>query len=205
MFEMVELFQLVGSLKVARIAFLALMPLRTRGNVHVTHADLERGCIHIEQRNWRGDIDDPKTINSRRTLALGNLVARYEAWIKELGTANPEAWIFPKRGDESAPLWDSGVRQALKGAAETEGCDFPGFGPHSLRRANITLRQEVGGSAIEASKLAGHSKVNMTGEYTLVQLSRQDELTRKIQHLRLGKNNSGARTPQTYAHKEPAA
>ncbi len=65
-------------------------------------------------------------------------------------------------------------------------CDFPGFGPHSLRRASITLRQEVGGSAIEASKLAGHSKVNMTGEYTFVQLKRQDELTRKIQDLRNG-------------------
>src|SRR5215472_15662950 len=107
--------------------------------------------------------------DSRRTLALGNLVARYEGWIKELGTTNPDTWLFPKRGDDSAPLWDSGVRQALKQAAEEEGCDFPGFGPHSLRRASITLRQEVGGSAIEASKLAGHSKVNMTGEYTVVQ------------------------------------
>lgn len=67
----------------------------------------------------------------------------------------------------------------LKKAAEDENCDFPGVGPHSLRRASITLRQEVGGSAIEASKLAGHSKVDVTGEYTLVQLKRQEELTRK--------------------------
>jgi integrase len=148
------------------------------------HVDLERGCIRIEQRNWRGDIDDPKTINSRRTLALGNLVVRYDAWLQEIDATDTEAWVFPKRGDNRAPLWDSGVRQALKKAAENENCDFPGFGPHSLRRASITLRQEVGGSAIEASKLAGHSKVNMTGEYTIVQLTRQDELTRKIQDLR---------------------
>lgn len=153
------------------------------------HVDLERGCIRIEQRNWRGDIDEPKTVNSKRTLALGNLVSRYEAWIAERKITDPETWMFLKRGDASAPLWDSGVRQALKKAAEDEGCDFPGFGPHSLRRANITLRQEVGGSAIEASRIAGHSKVNMTGEYTLVQLSRQDELTRKIQDLRTGKND----------------
>jgi len=44
----------------------------------------------------------------------------------------------------------SDVRQALKRAAVAEGCDFPGFGSHSLRRANITWRQEVGGSSIEA-------------------------------------------------------
>jgi hypothetical protein len=51
---------------------------------------------------------------------------------------------------------DSGVRSALKHAAAAEGCDFPGFGPHSLRRANITWRQEVGGSSIETSQIAGH-------------------------------------------------
>ena len=78
-------------------------------------------------------------------------------------------------------MWDSGVRKALKLAAAAEGCDFPGFGPHSLRRANITWRQEVGGSSIEASKIAGHSTVRMTEEYTKIQLTRQDALTRLIQ------------------------
>ena len=34
---------------------------------------------------------------------------------------------------------------------DAEGCDFVGLGPHSLRRSNITWRQEVGGSSIEAS------------------------------------------------------
>lgn len=50
--------------------------------------------------------------------------------------------------------------------------------------ANITLRQEEGGSAIEASKIAGHATVSMTGDYTVVQLNRQEELTRAIQQRR---------------------
>jgi Phage integrase family len=79
------------------------------------------------------------------------------------------------------PLWDSGVRDALHQAAEAEGCDFEGLGPHSFRRANITWRQQVGGSAIEASKIAGHSDLEMTGEYTFVTPERQNELTRRIQ------------------------
>ena len=79
------------------------------------------------------------------------------------------------------PMWDSGVRQALKRAATAEGCDFRGFGPHSLRRANITWRQEVGGSSIETSKIAGHANTKITEEYTIVQLKRQDDLTRRIQ------------------------
>jgi len=39
----------------------------------------------------------------------------------------------------------------------------------------------VGGSSIEASKIAGHSTVRMTAGYTKIQLNRQAELTRLIQ------------------------
>jgi len=36
----------------------------------VKHVDLDPGCIRIEQRNWRGDIDEPKTAKSKRILAV---------------------------------------------------------------------------------------------------------------------------------------
>ena len=71
--------------------------------------------------------------------------------------------------------------KALKQAAIAEKCDFPGFGPLALRRANITWRQEVGGSSIEASRIAGHASTKITEGYTVVQLKRQEELTRRIQ------------------------
>ena len=73
------------------------------------------------------------------------------------------------------------MRAALHQAAQDEGCDFPGLGPHSFRRANITLRQQVGCSAIQASKIAGHSDLEMTEKYTFVAPERQNELTRRIQ------------------------
>jgi gamma-glutamyl:cysteine ligase YbdK (ATP-grasp superfamily) len=61
----------------------------------------------------------------------------------------------PQNAQEK-PLSDSGVRDALHQAAKDKGCDSPGAGPHPFRRANITWREEVGGSAIGASKIAGH-------------------------------------------------
>src|SRR6202171_6414942 len=144
------------------------------------HVDLQTGIIRIVQRNWRGDIDDPKSKTSKRPLTLGYLVERYR--VKAAAdSAHPEKWVFVRTDGSGLPLWDSGVRQALKKAAAAEGCDFPGLGPHSFRRANITWRQEVGGSSIEASKIAGHSTVRMTEEYTKIQLTRQEELTRLIQ------------------------
>jgi integrase len=151
----------------------------------IRNVDLDLGSIRILQRNWRGDIDEPKTAKSKRTLALADLTARYRNWIASLEHREPEAWVFPQDDDKRQPMWDSGVRKALKQAAAAEGCDFAGLGPHSLRRANITWRQEVGGSSIETSQIAGHANTKITEEYTVVQLRRQEELTRRIQTKRL--------------------
>lgn len=126
-------------------------------------------------------MDEPKTKNSKRVLALGTLVDRFQVWVTAKKITRPNDWIFFQEDDRSKPMWDSGVRKALKIAAVDAGCDFPGFGLHSFRRANITMRQEEGGSAIEASKIAGHATVSQTGDYTVVQLKRQEELTRAIQ------------------------
>lgn len=144
------------------------------------HVNLDDGILQIVQRNWRGDIDDPKSKTSKRPLTLGYLVDRYR-YKAGVDQASPDKWVFSRTDGSGLPLWDSGVRQCLKRAAAKEGCDFPGLGPHSFRRANITWRQEVGGSSIEASKIAGHSTVRMTEAYTQIQLNRQDALTRLIQ------------------------
>ena len=105
------------------------------------------------------------------------------------------------------------MRNALHQAAEAAGCDFPGLGPHSLRRANITWRQQVGGSAIKASKIAGHSDLEMTGEYTFVTPERQNELTRRIQR-KLAQTtkaassdgpDTGTALVRTSVHEEPLA
>ena len=149
--------------------------------LQLKHFDPKKGTIRIEQRHCRGDVDEPKTKNSKRTLALGSLVDRYTAWIAAKGISKATDWIFFQEDDRSKPMWDSGVRKELKKAARAVGCDFSGFGLHAFRRANITMRQEEGGSAIEASKIAGHATVSQTGDYTVVQLKRQDELTRAIQ------------------------
>jgi integrase len=144
------------------------------------HVNIEAATIKIEQRVWHQDIGVPKSEDSRRVLGIGDLSARFqEKAMKE--RSKLDSWVFHQRRVPERPLWDSGVRDALHQAAEAEGCDFPGLGPHSFRRANITWRQQVGGSAIEASKIAGHSDLEMTGEYTFVTTERQNELTGRIQ------------------------
>jgi integrase len=149
--------------------------------LQVRHLDLDKSTLVVEQRNWHQDIDKPKTEKSKRVLTIALLAPRYREWLGRLPRQTPDAWLFPQSDDPSKPMWDSAVRKELHQAAEAEGCDFLGLGPHSFRRANITWRQEVGGSSIEASKIAGHANVRMTEEYTVVRLKRQEELTRRIQ------------------------
>jgi len=121
----------------------------------IKYVDLETGTIQIAERNWRGDIDVPKTDKSKRVLALGDLAPRYKVWIDQLKHKGPDAWVFPQDDNPTQPRWDSGVRQTLKRAAAALGLDFPGFGPHSLRRANITWRQHVGATRHRGSAHRG--------------------------------------------------
>jgi len=159
--------------------------------------NVDDGTIKIVQRVWHQDIGRPKSEGSKRLLGIGDLVLRYRTKVAA-DHATPESFVFQQRRAPGNPLWDSGVRDALHQAAQAEGCDFPGLGPHSFRRANITWRQQVGGSAIEASKIAGHSDLEMTGEYTFVTPERQNELTRRIQEKlsdaasKLDKNAAGS-------------
>ena len=66
------------------------------------HVATEKGYIRLEQQNWRGDIDSPKTERSKRTLTLGSLTGRLKAWIESLQEHTPEAWRFPQH-DQRKP------------------------------------------------------------------------------------------------------
>jgi hypothetical protein len=145
-----------------------------------SYREMETAAVEAVQPMIREYDHQQACQRSRRILGVGDLVERYRAKAAAEG-AKPDSWVFYQKRAPGKPLWDSGVRDALHQAAEAEGCDFPGLGPHSFRRANITWRQQVGGSSIEASKIAGHSDLEMTGEYTFVTAERQNELTRLIQ------------------------
>jgi len=62
----------------------------------------------------------------------------------------------------------------------------------------------VGGSAIEASKIAGHSDVDMTADYTFVDMERQQQLTHAIQdRLAKASKDRAAVSQEQPAHEVP--
>jgi integrase len=153
---------------------------------------MDADTFKIVQRHCRGDVDEPKTKKQQARAGAGRAARAHKEWIAKQGIKKPDDWIFAQEDHVTKPIWDSGVRKALKLAARPckhegapkndPGLDFLGMGLHSFRRANITWRQWVDkASAIEASKIAGHATVNMTGDYTFVDMERQAETTRRIQ------------------------
>ena len=72
-------------------------------------------------------------------------------------------------------------RRYLRPAAKRLGIYFLGFGWRTFRRQNLTVIQEEGANPLEAMAQAGHSRLVMTGEYTIVGLKRREKAVRKLQ------------------------
>ena len=82
--------------------------------LQLRHVDLNTGTIKIQQRHCRGDVDEPKTKNSRRILALGTLADRYR------GVDHQEENHAAERLDLRA---GGGSDQAYVGFRRSEGAE----------------------------------------------------------------------------------
>jgi len=145
--------------------------------------DAQAKTLHVERRQHRGDIDDPKSEPSRRVRqvdALAHELLRYA------GGRGREDYIFQRK--DGRLLDDRDLQQhVFRPAAEAAGIYFEGFGMHTFRRLNVTWRQEVGATPIEAQKAAGHASLDMTFLYTQTDEAREREHVRLIlERLKLG-------------------
>jgi len=133
--------------------------------------------VRVQERNYRGDTDEPKTERSKRVLALGALLDEYRRACPP--NASPDDYVFHTEGE---PMDDRQLlRRYLRPAAKRLGIYFPGFGWHTFRRQNLTVIQEEGANPFEAMAQAGHSRLVMTGEYTVVGFKRREKAVRKLQ------------------------
>lgn len=140
--------------------------------------DWEKGLVSIERRWYRGDLDDTKTEDSERVLALGPLVEEFRRRYPGPQAANK--FIFDE--GEGLPADDRELlRWNFRPVVKALKLYYVGFGWHAFRRENITLRQTLGGATpMEASKAAGHSSVDMSLVYFLDDHARQAEQVSKM-------------------------
>ncbi|MBI5085918.1 MAG: tyrosine-type recombinase/integrase, partial [Acidobacteria bacterium] len=87
---------------------------------------------------------------------------------------------------------DRDLQQHLwRPTAESLGIYFPGFGMHSFRRCSITWMQQVGATPIEAMRMAGHTSLEMTARYTVVDSNRERQQLQKMLEMIGGKVVAG--------------
>lgn len=153
--------------------------------LQIRDIDVRAETLHVERRQHRGDIDDPKSESARRVRQVGTLAHEL---IRFAGSRGPEEFIFLRI--DGRLLDDRDLQQhVFRPAAETAGIYFEGFGMHTFRRLNVTWRQEVGATPIEAQKAAGHASIEMTFLYTQTDDAREREhVNRILDRLKPGSN-----------------
>ena len=85
--------------------------------------DLEHGLVHVQERYYRGDTDEPKADKSKRPLPLGYLTTEFSELRSEAeeerGKLSGHEYVFHKDGK---PLDDRDIlRNIIRPAAERLG------------------------------------------------------------------------------------
>jgi integrase len=143
------------------------------------HVDFERGMFLVRQRYWRGDVDRTKTLGSDRDVPFGHL----RTLLTQLypGPEGAERFCFDIKTIHGITRDDRTIRRYfLRPAAEKLGIYYAGFGFHALRREAIT---EIASKsdALQASRVAGHTHMDVTLLYGLNDYGRQEKAIKSIQ------------------------
>ncbi len=146
--------------------------------------DEELGSIRVRRTNWKGEISEPKTKRSRRTVPLLPEVA--EALREHRGRLLRQqklaaGWVFPTRAGElhvGTPL-NRVLRRACKAAKVTP------ITPHGLRRTfNNLARQCVSREVLKS--ITGHTTDAMVEAYSVVGLAEKKRAAAGVLRLVVG-------------------
>jgi integrase len=104
-------------------------------HLSVTHA-------FIQQRVYRGEIDSPKTSNSKRKAALSEgLLAEIELWRSVSLDTKADAWVFPSETGKTPVSRDNLWRRRIGPQLDSVGLGWVDF--HVMRRTHSSLMNEI--------------------------------------------------------------
>jgi integrase len=118
------------------------------------HIAEDCGELAIEQRLYRGDIDDPKTRSSKRTVGIPSQTAKELREWMELVPRQSDAWVFASE-NPLKPLWRDNVwYRHMKPRLQTVGLEWANF--QVLRRTHASLGHEAKVDPKTAADQRGH-------------------------------------------------
>jgi integrase len=118
------------------------------------HVAEDCGELTIEQRLYRGDIDDPKTSLSKRTVGIPTQTAELLRKWMELVGGNPNSWVFASE-NPAKPMWRDNVwYRSMKPRLEAVGLGWANF--QVIRRTHASLGHEAKVDPKIAADQRGH-------------------------------------------------
>jgi integrase len=133
---------------------------------------LEEEYADITQRIYRGQVDTPKTFNSRRYAALGSGLSSWiREWLDKLPEERPGAWVFPSERDTTPLSKDNCWRRNFVPRLETVGLQWVNF--QVMRRTHSCLLDDLGIDPQVRADQMGHTVDVNQNQYTRSSLERR--------------------------------
>lgn len=148
--------------------------------------DLDRiaETLRVDERWARGDLGDPKTKKSSRTIQAPLLVGEL---LKYAAGKEPEEFLFV-HATKGGPIDDRDLQKnVIRPALESAGIYRKGAGAHLFRHLNVTWRRQGGANTAEVGIAVGHSTFAITDHYTHAEEERERAHVMKIlEKLKMG-------------------
>jgi integrase len=178
--EQVSLLFAVLDVRERLIAGFAVLAGMRPGEIFALRCgDVSNGYADIRQRVYRGELDTPKTTNSRRWAAFGDALSIWlRHWVEILPANGPGDWLFPS--ESGTPLRkDNCWRRHFAPRLKTVQLDWINF--QVMRRTHATLLDELGVDPQVRADQMGHSVDVNQNTYTRSSLERRQSAVKTLE------------------------
>lgn len=143
------------------------------------HVSNGASVIGVQQRVYRGELDNPKTDASTRTAAVPpKTAALLRHWLEMAVPSDPEAFVFA--GETGKPLWrDTLLADHIKPKLKPHGLDWVDF--QVMRRTHATLSHEAGIDPKVQADQRGHGLGVAMDVYTKTTTEARAEAARQLE------------------------
>jgi len=149
------------------------------------HVAPNASVVSVEQRVYRGDLDDPKTRPSRRKVAIPPRTAELlRAWMESAVGPEPEAYVFA--GEKGKPVWrDTLLYDHIRPKLKPHGLEWVDFRVMRTTHASIGNRLKLDTKVTADQR--GHGVGVAIEEYTKTSVEDRASAAKRLEDSVLGK------------------
>lgn len=149
------------------------------------HVAPDASVVSVDERVYRGDIDDPKTHPSRREVAIPPRTAELlRAWMESAVGPEPEAYVFA--GETGKPEWrDTLLYDHIRPKLKRHGLEWVDFQVMRATHASIGHRLKLDPKVTADQR--GHGVGVAIEEYTKTSVEDRASAAKKLEDSVLGK------------------